>query len=70
VRPFGDLVILIKPAFEAARYQALYTQCLPNRPSRWISTRLEAVRLNALSAGPADAQKEANLNTIGPFGGL
>ena len=91
VRPFGDLVILINPAFEAARYQALYTAVLAQpaypenqRPcflavtarndqatgvafplGRWISTRLEAVRLNALSAGPADAQKEANLNTIG-----
>jgi hypothetical protein len=32
---------------------------------RWISTRLEAVRLNALSGGPADAQEKANLNTIG-----
>lgn len=91
VRPFGDLIILINPAFEAARYQALYTAVLaqPDYPEnqrpcflavtarndqatgvafplgRWISTRLEAVRLNALSGGPADAQKKANLNTIG-----
>jgi hypothetical protein len=91
VRPFGDLIILINPAFEAARFQALYTAVLaqPSYPEnqrpcflavtarndqatgvafplgRWISTRLEAIRLHALIGGPADAQKQANLNTIG-----
>jgi hypothetical protein len=32
VRPFGDLVILINPAFEAARYQALHT-AIVSRPN-------------------------------------
>jgi hypothetical protein len=106
IRPFGDLVILINPAFEAARYLPLYTAVQAKtvyaknqRPcflavtatndratgfwfplGRWLSTRLESVRRNALESWssdhakvsassvripPADAQKETILKTIG-----
>jgi hypothetical protein len=91
VRPFGDFIILINPALEAARYQALYNAVLAQtaypenqRPcflavtasndhatgfwfplGRWISTRLEAVRRNAMSEIPTNAQSEANLKTVG-----
>lgn len=99
VRPFGDLVILINPAFEAARYLPLYAavQAQPGYPKnqracflavtatndsatgywfpfgRWLNTRLESVRRNALTPWlrddaqnpPPDAEKQAVCNTIG-----
>jgi pimeloyl-ACP methyl ester carboxylesterase len=88
--PFGDLVLLVNPAFEAARYQPLYIAArdrnyLPKQRvtfiavtavndrathyafplGRWLSTRLQAVRINAEPGGPIHAQSQANLNTVG-----
>jgi hypothetical protein len=91
VRPFGDLVILVNPAFEATRYQPLLTALLarPGYPpdqrpcflavtasnddatgrafpiGRWLATRFEAVRRRALPGLPDDAQRQANLQTVG-----
>jgi hypothetical protein len=91
VRPFGDLVILVNPAFEATRYQPLLTALLARpgfppdqRPcflavtatndwatgwafpiGRWLVTRFEAVRRRALPGLPDDAQRQANLKTVG-----
>ena len=91
VRPYGDLIILINPAFEATRYQPLLTALLARpgfppdqRPcflavtatndwatgwafpiGRWLATRFEAVRRRALLGLPEDAQRQANLRTVG-----
>ena len=91
MRPYGDLIILINPAFEATRYQPLLTALLARprfppdqRPcflavtatndwatgwafpiGRWLATRFEAVRRRALLGLPDDAQRQANLRTVG-----
>lgn len=91
VRPFGDLVILVNPAFEATRYQPLVTAALarggfpPDQRvcfiavtatndeatriafplGRWFGTRFEATRRGAYPGLPREAQRDANLKTIG-----
>ena len=91
ISPFGDLVMLVNPAFEATRYQAI-TTALERRNfeskqrsvfvtfsasndlacgvafpvGRWFSTLWEATRqIPAKHPVPADAQRQANLKTIG-----
>jgi Alpha/beta hydrolase family len=55
VRPFGDLVILINPAFEATRYQALYTAVLgqPAYPENQRPCFLAVTARNDLATGIA-----------------
>jgi len=96
VRPFGDLIILINPAFEAARYLPLYsavrrahypenqrpcflavTSANDDATKYWfpigrrLNSLFESVRQNALPwdgkgrMPPADAEKQAILNTMG-----
>ena len=92
ISPFGDLIILVNPAFEATRYQPLATALIKHRRfadgqipvfiaftatnddatgkafplGRWFGTRMESTLSNALPPPfPSDAQRKANLNTIG-----
>ena len=92
IAPFGDLIILVNPAFEATRYVPIRTALAQRggfqagqRPvfvevtaeddwatgwafpiGRWLNTRFEAVRPKALDPPlPEDAQRQANLNTMG-----
>lgn len=92
VSPFGDLIVLVNPAFEATRYQPLATALLKHkgfaagqRPvfiaftatndvatgkafpfGRFFGTLVQSTLPNALPPPfPRDAQRQANLNTIG-----